>query len=183
MKAEKSFHLQEEQIISATIDEKELSGEYQQHLLVCPDCKHKVVRLKDELHWFGQKAKEAVPPFSSAVRLPVPKPAAATPKNGWLPFAGAAAMAGLAVFFYFMGPATLDPGKLTIQQSQVYMLEDESLMREISEMVEYPMFEDMYEITGENIMGFDEDFMQFVVPEAQEDFQSEYILQGGLRVC
>jgi len=39
--------------------------------------------------------------------------------------------------------------------------------------------EELYELTGENGAGFDEDFLQFVVPDIQDDFQSEIIIQGA----
>ena len=183
MKVQNSIHLREEQIISAVVDEKELTVEQQQHLVKCQDCKIKVVQFKDELQEFGQKALQAVPPFLKVVKLPSEKPASTTHNNGWLPFVGAAAMASLAVFFYIMGLITMDPSKLTIVQNQEYLLEDESLMREISEMVEYPLSADMYEITGENGVGFDEDFLQFIVPDIEDDFQSELIIHGGIRLC
>jgi hypothetical protein len=183
MKEQNSAHLQEEQILWAVIDEKELSGDDQQHLLECPVCKRKIERFRDELQELGQKAWQAVPPFSRTVRLPSEKPATVSHNAGWLPFFGAAAMAGLLVFFYFMGMETMAPTKLTTLQSQESLLEDESLMREISEMVEYPLSKYIYEITGENGVGFDEDFLQFVVPDIQDDFQSEIIIQGGTIRC
>lgn len=183
MKAQNSVHLQEEQIIRAVVDEMELAVEEQEHLLKCQTCKRKVVQFKDELQGFGQKAIQAIPPFSQAVKLPKEKPVSTTHNNGWLPFFGAAAMASLAVFFYFMALAPTDPGTLTTLQSQEYLFEDEFLMREISEMVEYPLSEGMYEITGENGIDFDEDFLQFVVPDIQDDFQSEFVFQGGMRLC
>jgi hypothetical protein len=183
MKAQNSFHLQEEQILKAVVDENELAAEEQQHLLECATCKKKVVQFNDELQKFGQKAIQAVPPFSQAVKLPSVKPASISRNNGWLPFFGAAAMAGLVMFFYFMGLETMPPSQLTIIESQEYLLEDESLMREISEMVEYPLSEDMYEITGENGIDFDDDFLQFVVPDIQDDFQSEFNIHGGIKLC
>ena len=78
-------------------------------------------------------------------------------------------------------------------------------MREIAELVEVPLPEDVYaitgdngtgftedlyeisgdngtdaaenmdEITGDNGNGFDEDFLEFVVPDILDDFQSEFI--------
>ena len=81
-------------------------------------------------------------------------------------------MAGLLVFFYFMGTKTMIPSEFATLQSQESLLEDESLMRQISEMVENPLSEDMYEISGENGIWFDDDFLQFVVPDIQDDFQS-----------
>jgi len=67
-------------------------------------------------------------------------------------------------------------------QSPGISLEDEYLMDEISEMVENPLSDELYEITGEN-GGFNEDFLQFVVPDIQEDFQSNTIIQGGMKKC
>ena len=183
MKVQNQAHLQEEQILWAVIDEKELAGDDQQHLLECPVCKRKVEQFRGELQEFGQKAWQAVPPFSRTVRLPSEKPATVSHNAGWLPFFGTAAMAGLLVFFYFMGMETMAPTKLTTLQSQESLLEDESLMQEISDMVDNPLHEELYELTGENGVGFDEDFLEFVVPDIQDDFQSEIIIQGGIKRC
>jgi len=92
-------------------------------------------------------------------------------------------MAGFVVFFYFMTMETMLPTKSASLQSQESLLEDESLMREISEMVEYPLSQDMYEIYGNNGIGFDDDFLQFIVPDTEEDFQSELITRGGIKRC
>lgn len=184
MKAQNHQHLQEEHILWAIIDETELSEEARKHLQGCSVCKGQVKHFRDELQEFGQQAKGAVPPFSRPVKLPRAKPAAVSRNAGWLPFFGAAAMASLVVFFYFMGmKTTVYPVKLATLQSQETLLEDETLMREISEMVEYPLYEDMYEITGENGNGYDDDFLQFVVPDILDDFQSELIMQGGIIRC
>jgi hypothetical protein len=180
MKAQDETHLQEKQILWAVIDENELAGDEQQHLEGCPLCKKNVEQFKEELNELGQKARQAVPPFSRPVKLPDEKPAKASHNAGWLPFFGATAMAGFVVFFYFMG---MPPTKLATLQNQESLLEDEFLMREISEMVEYPLPENLYELTGDNGIGFEEDFLEFVVPDIQNDFQSEIIIQGGKKRC
>lgn len=172
MKEQSHVHLQEDQIIWAVIDEKELGTDVLKHLLACPACRGKVEQFKSDLHEFGRRAEQAVPPFSRTIKLPSKKQAAVSHNAGWLPFFGATAMASLVVFFYVMGMGTVYPGKLITGQGQEMFLEDESLMREISEMVEYPLSDDMYEITGENGDALDEDFMQFIIPEMQDDFQS-----------
>jgi len=172
MKSGNNVHLQEEQVLWAVIDEKELSEVEQQHLLTCPVCKKQVALFKSDLQEFGQKAYQAVPPLSRPVKLPGEKPSSVRHNAGWLPFFGAAAMASFVVFFYFMGLQTTVPQHVTTMQSQESLLEDESLMREISEMVEYPLSEDLYEITGDNGAGFNDDFLHFVVPDMQNDFQS-----------
>lgn len=184
MKGHNDAHLQEEQIIWAVIDVKELGEDTRHHLLACSPCQERVERFQAELQDFGRQAKEAVPPFSRTIKLPIKEPATRSQNAGWLPFIGATAMAGLVLFFYVMGGmGTVHQGKLAMNQSQEMLLEDEALMREISEMVEYPFTDDMYEITGENGSGFDEDFMEFIVPDIQDDFQSELIMQGGIKRC
>ena len=72
--------------------------------------------------------------------------------------------------------------RLSPYQSADALVEDEYLMKEISEMVENPLPETLYEITGDNEV-FDDDFFQFMVPDIQEDLQSEYLIQGGITLC
>jgi hypothetical protein len=205
MKVENHTHLQDEQILWAVIDESDLARHAQEHLRGCPVCKRKVEQFRYELRDFGQKASLAVPPFSRPVRLPREKPAAGSHNVGWLPVFGAAAMAAFVVFFYFMGMETVAPTQFASLQNQESLLEDESLMREIAEIVEVPLpadvyaisgdnetgfyeglygiigddgtgfAEDMGEINGDNGTGYDEDFLEFVVPDLQDDFQSEFI--------
>ncbi len=72
--------------------------------------------------------------------------------------------------------------QLTALQSYETLLEDEYLMEEIFEMVENPLSDELYRLTGDN-GGFDDDFLQFVVPDIQEDFQSKHFIQGGIKQC
>jgi hypothetical protein len=165
-------HLQSEQMIWAVIDRDELAGDARHHLLACPVCRGKVEDIQNELQEFGRKACQAVPPLSSPVKLPEESKTAVKPANGWLPFCGAAAMAAFIIFFYFMGMKTMFPAKVTTLQNQETLLEDETLMREISKMVENPLPEDLDEITGEIGTDFDDNFLDFIVPVTLDDFQS-----------
>lgn len=163
MKVQNHGHLQEEQVLWAVIDEKELAGDSQKHLLDCPACKKKVEQFRDELEQLGQKARQSVPPFMRAVKLPKEESATVSHNIGWLPFFGAAAMAGFAVFFYFMSMETMPPtNKLTTLQNEESLLEDKSRIREISDVVEVPFSGDMYEITGDFEIGFDEDLYAII---------------------
>jgi len=177
-------HLQHEQILWAVIDARELAPDVHRHLRKCTVCKARAEQLEYELQDLGRKAHEAAPPFRRTVKIPNQKPVPISPNAGWLSFFGAAAMAGFVVFFYLMGlPSTIPTEQTYTPQGQEKLLVDESLMREISEMVENPLFDDMYEITGEDGNGFDDDFLQFVVPDIQDDFQSELLNEGGLLRC
>jgi hypothetical protein len=206
MKVLNHEHLQDEQILWAVIDQNELAGDAQEHLRECPVCQRKIGQFHDELQDFGQKARQAAPPFSRPVTLPKEKQATISHTVGWLPIFGTAAMAGLVVFFYFLGMGTKVPTELASLQSQESLLEDASLMFEISEIVEVPLSEelyaiagandsgfaedlyditgdngtgfteDLYDITGDNGTGFEVDFWDFVVPDIQDDIQSELII-------
>lgn len=172
MRAQNHEHLQDEQILWALIDRTELGDDVRQHLIECQHCQGKVTRFSDDLQEFGDKARQAVPPYSGFVKLPAVEPSRTDFNAGWLPFFGAAAMAGLVIFFYFMSLNTVTPLQLSSLQSQDSLLEDEILMREISELVESPLSGGIYEIIEENGNGYDEDFWDFVVPDFQDDFQS-----------
>lgn len=181
MKSQNEIHLNEKLISLAVIDEEVLDRDERQHLMTCLICNTKVKQIKDELQQFGENVYSAVPPSKKNVILPVEELAPASHKSSWLPTFGAAAMAGLVLFFYFLGMESMSP-RLTLYQSADVLMEDEFLMEEISEMVENPLSESLYEITGNN-GGFDEDFFEFMVPDIQEDFQSKYFIQGGIKQC
>jgi len=181
MKSERQAHLNEEQIIGAVIDEKELTGEDRQHLLECRICHGKIEHLRDELQELGENARLSVEPMRKNITLPREEPASAGFRLGWFPSFGVVAMAGLVLFVYFLGMESMSP-QLTALQSYETLLEDEYLMEEIFEMVENPLSDELYRLTGEN-GGFDDEFLQFVVPDIQEDFQSKHFIQGGIKQC
>ena len=163
-------HLSEERIVMAVVDEKELSEENYLHLLDCRLCQGKVEQFMSHLQEFGERAELSVPPLTKIMRMPLAESSSAKHKPSWIHFVGAAAMAGLILFLYFLGMDAMSP-KLATVQGPENLLEDEDLMQEISEMVEYPLPTELYEITGD-AAGFDDDFMQFIVPDFQEDFRS-----------
>ena len=175
MKEPINSHLDDEQISRAIVDETDLDGECRRHLAGCPACRDQVDKLKGDLFVLGEYAGTAVPPMRKPVVLPVEKPAAAGRGLNWLPSFAAAFMTGVVLFVYFLGietaprkmPEVAGPDVRNIE----FTLEDEDLMDEIFQMVEYPMPELMYEITGEGSADFDE-FLQFVIPDEQDDFQS-----------
>ena len=172
MKKPEEHHLRSSEINLAAVDDNGLAGRAGQHLRQCPACRAAVARLREDLLEFGERTADAVPRQTRPVRLPAARTAASPYGNGWLSFFGAAAMAGFALFIYFMGLQTgpvVGPGQLPGREA---LLEDEMLMREISEMVEYPLSGDLDEIYDEGGNGFDDDFLRFVVPDFEEDYQS-----------
>jgi hypothetical protein len=170
MKNQNDGHLLDEQITWAVVDAEELSGEHRRHLVECRLCQGKVDQFMAELQVFGEKTKLSVPPLTKTMRMPHAEPSAAKYRSNWIPFIAGAAMAGLVLFFYFLGMDAMSPQLATVQGPDD-PFDDEYLMQEISEMVEYPLPAELYEITGD-AADFEDDFFQFVVPDFQEDQQS-----------
>ena len=181
MKSQNQIHLNDDMIVRAVIDDKELTGKQRQHFLECRFCYKKVEQLKSELQEFGENTRLSAPSLTKNIILPSDEPNQTSYKSSWLPSFGAVVMAGLVLFFYFLGMEARF-SKFTPLQSPEISLEDENLMEEIFEMVENPLSDVLYEITGDN-GGFDEEFLQFVVPDVQEDFQSKFFIQGGIKQC
>jgi len=181
MKSQIQAHLKDEKIIRAIIDENELAGEERQHLFECQLCSKKVEQFKEELQEFGENARSTVPPLTKRIALPSEEPNPANNKSSWFQSFGAVAMAGLVLFFYFLVMESTSPRHTPLQSPGISM-EDELLMDEIFEMVENPLSDELYEITGDN-GGFDEEFLEFVIPNIQEDLQSKYVIQGGMKKC
>lgn len=175
MKSINQIHLDDELVCRAVVDETELPDKHRRHLAECQVCRRQVEQLRTELFMLGEQARQSVEPMKKTVLLPAGEPGAAGFGSGWLPSLGAAVMAGVVLFVYFLRVETTPPlvAELESQQEEgiELMLEDEKLMNEISEMVEYPLPDVMYELTGENRGDFDE-FLQFAVPVDQEDLQS-----------
>ena len=102
MKEQDHKHLQEEQILLAVIDSNDLAADARKHLQGCKVCSEKVEQFNEDLLEFGEKARQAVPPFTRPVKMIAVTPETGNYSGSWLSFLGAAAMASLVVFFYLM---------------------------------------------------------------------------------
>jgi hypothetical protein len=175
MKSPSQFHLDEDQINRAVVDETDLPEQNRRHLVECQVCRKRVEQVRTELFMFGEHARSSVPPMTKTVSLPSDKSVAAEHSSGWLPSFAVAVMTGLILFVYFLGVENrtlqLTDIKNLEEQPVEMTIEDEYLMDEIFEIVEYPLPDVMYEIIGDDGEDFDE-FLQFAVPNDQDDLQS-----------
>lgn len=181
MKLPEQQHLNEDQILWAVIDEGELPEEVRDHLMECQVCNERISNIRDELHGFGENAVLSVPALTKKITLPHDESGQLSKGASWLPSFGVAVMAGLVLFFYFLGMESMNPGRTPLLNTAT-VFEDEYLMEEIFEIVENPLFGSGFEINGEN-SGFNDEFLEFIVPDIQEDYQSQYLIQGGLKQC
>lgn len=170
MSVQNDIHLNDEQLILAVIDEKDLTGENHRHLQECSICNEKVASFRAELLEFGEYARASVPPLTKNMILPQDESASASGMLAWFPSFSAAVMTGLVLFVYFLGIEATST-KLPDYQAPEDLLAEEYLMDEIFEMVENPLSNELYQLVGDN-GGFDDEFLQFVVPDVQDDFQS-----------
>jgi predicted anti-sigma-YlaC factor YlaD len=175
MKSPSQIHLDEKQINRAVVDETDLPEQYRSHLVECQVCRKQVEQVGTDLFLFGEHARLSVPPMTKTVSLPTDESVSAVHSHGWFPSFAVAVMTGIILFVYFLGvennaPQIADIESLEEQPVEL-TIEDESLMDEVFEIVEYPLPDVMYEIIGEDGEDFDE-FLQFVVPNDQDDLQS-----------
>jgi hypothetical protein len=176
-------HLREEQFIGAVVDKHDISLEMQAHLKECRSCREQLISLQETIDLLGEKAGMNVPVLTRQVRLPVEEePVFGNRLTGWIPSLGVAAAIVLAFFIFYR---TL-PDQSTIQDqltAQKDYVEDELLMFEIGELVENALPEAYSEISGGITFDFDNEFLQFVVPDAIDDTQSYNHSEGGLKQC
>jgi hypothetical protein len=181
MSTEVDKHLNEDQQLMAVVDERDLSGEKLHHLKECSACMAKVEQFRAGLSAFGDTAMSAVEPMTRTIELPEAEPAPVSPRLSWLPSFGAAVMAGLVLFVYFLAIEMTAPGSPAFQSPEE-LLAEEYLMDDIFQMVENPLPDELYDITGMN-GGFDDEFLEFVVPVVDDDYQSQNIIWGGVKQC
>jgi hypothetical protein len=182
MKKDTEKHPEESQLLMALVDEKELPPDIQKHFNHCQDCAGQLQILQEALETLGSKTEENVPPMTRKVYL--------EEENigfmGWryqfgLPSYGALAIVACALLIFFW------PRPEYSQNDQfsgsVDFVEDELIMQEIGNLIENPLPEDLKDMTSDMIIGFDNDFLEFIVPDFIDDVHSYNHDRGGEMKC
>lgn len=180
----KGFHLNEDQILRAVVDEADLPRPVREHLSTCPLCQKNKERLEQDLKRLGQMAERFSPLPGKRVSLPEP-----TPRGGmdwsWnrrVAF-GVAAMTALLIIFVWWSPllrTTHETGTGTLIQE---FWESDRLMTDVSMLVENALPPVFLDITGEPDSEFDEEFMQFVVPPIESSSPFYESGMKGVTLC
>ena len=182
MKKDIEKHLEENQLLMALVDERDLPPEFRQHLDHCQHCTGQLEILQEALETLGSKAAENVPAMTGNVSLEdeIPRISRARYQFG-LPSYGVLAIVACALLV-FLWPR---PEYSEIDQfsSKVDFIEDEMLMQEIGELIEDPLPDDIIEITRDIPIGFDDDFLEFVIPDFIDDVQSYNHDRGDEKKC
>lgn len=168
MSSHKAFHLSEEQILRALVDESDLSESMREHLSTCPSCRARRERLEEDLGRLGRMAERFAPSPEKRISLPEKYPAnTARWFWSWRTAFGTVVMAALVIVIVWSSALFRTiPETGTIISSQEAWATDR-LMVEISVLAENALPPVYLNITGESDPGFDEEFMQFVVPTVE----------------
>ncbi len=161
-------HLSDEQITWAVVDQEELPELAKEHLSHCDLCSSKVSALKESLSSMGYLATKSVSP---------PPPRLITDKKTThLPLLDmifglrhrglAVALAGILLVIVCGG---LFVQQYTHEKQMAFLreevLSDITLMAEVDQLIENPLPHLYKELSGEESLATDKDFIDFIVPD------------------
>ncbi len=172
-------HLEENDILQAVIDDNDLSQPLRQHLNKCSHCRLQKARFEQELTRLGQLAKHYAP--QSRQRVAIMDARVKPPFLNWKFVLGAAAVAATVMVVWATVLIQRQPPGSVGNLAQ-NMVEAERLMTEINVLVENALPPVYLEIVGEAELNQDEEFMEFLIPAAEDPPRiSALTMKGTLR--
>jgi hypothetical protein len=173
-------HLGENDILQAVVDETDLSQRMKQHLDKCSHCRLQKERFARELAHLGQLAKRYAPEPQQRVTLTADR--LRWPFFSWKFAVSAAAVAAAIIVVW--GSVLIQkqhPGKVgNLAQN---MIEAERLMTEIDGLVENALPPVYLEIVGETDLNPDEEFLEFLIPTAEDVPRISVLTKKGPARC
>lgn len=167
----KNFHINEDQLIIAVIDQNDLPAAVRLHLSKCPACQEKKRQLDQELGNLGRMAREFAPlPKRKASHILSHILDGIQKTNtglwSWRPLFAASFAALFLIAGIWM---TSPPVKNTSQEQMTAriineMEEDQYFILEIKALEENALPDFYPYVSGESDRYFDEEFINFVVP-------------------
>lgn len=173
-------HLGENDILQAVIDETDLSQRLKQHLSECSHCRLQKERFAQELTRLGQLARRYAPGPQRRVTL-VEKRVRSPIFNWKYAVSAAAVAAAIIVVWATVLIQSQQPGSVgNLTQN---MVEAERLMTEIDGLVENALPPVYLEIVGETELNPDEEFLEFLIPAADESPRISALTRKGPARC
>ncbi len=183
MSSKKNFHLEEDQLSLAVIDEADLSPSQREHLSGCHQCRERKEKIEAGLSQLGQMAEHFAPSPKKRFSLPIEKQQRSFLWSWqWRTGLGVAVAA---IFIAVVGVPPLyedkqEPGDILFTQE---MLEAEEFMLEVSTLAENALPQEYIYITGETGEETDEEFMDFMAPTIEDDYWSLDSGKKGGELC
>lgn len=167
-------HLSEAQLTASFVDERDMPAPVREHLRACHDCLARKEQLAGRFLHLSRKAQQFAPRPKRKISLPgEPGQTARLPWVGrrHLKMAGAAAAA---VCVIVLGSSLFRTDETTRLAKLAKELEaDSKFMGEIAHLVENPLPSIYLDLTDEQDQAVDEDFIEFMAPDAQPNSISE----------
>lgn len=161
-------HLNEEQIVKAIVDKGKLMPSEKEHLSACPECISAVESFEKDLKLLGKRAEGFVPlPKKRTVDY---EKAGGSFLFGWKTSFAAAIIVLLFVILIHSDSKRLVLRNMDVADSEIYS--EEILMTEVNNLIENPLPAKGLFIADDDSADFDEDFIDFVVPSAEDDVLS-----------
>jgi hypothetical protein len=181
---DKDLHLDEDQLLWAVVGEAEFPLPLQEHLSACPHCRANKESFEQDLARLGQTAERFAPLPKRRVSLPVEKPRGFIGWSwGWRTYVSAAVAAALVLVFVWWSPTTRTTPGGNGDIVALEMQEAEQFMTEVSMLVENALPPVYQDISAESGAGFDEEFIQFVVPSVEDEPLSYDSGRRGVLPC
>lgn len=171
MNSEHSAHIEEERLLRVLIEDARMTGAEDEHLEQCPQCRSMIEDLRADLTTLRRASAHYTPARTRRFTLP----ASATPSrrarlvHGWRIAAGAAVTLCLAAVLWwpagYRGPGTAPP---EVARGP-HAVAPDPVMLETRMMAENAMPADYQAIMESLDGGFDQGFIDFVIPPLDED--------------
>ncbi len=173
-------HLGENDILQAMIDDTVLSRSLKQHLDECSHCRLQKERFEQELTRLGQLARRYAPEPQRQVTIVADK--VRSPFLNWkFAFGAGAVAAAIIIVWATVLIQSQPPGSVgNLAQN---MVEAERLMTEIDGLVENALPPIYLEIVGETDLNPDEEFMDFLIPAAEDTPRISALTMKGPARC
>lgn len=168
------------ELLIGVVDEQELAAEVRAHLQQCASCRAEKERFEADLDRFAAVAAERVPRPNRAIVLPeLESTSFFRPLSVWkMAFGGiCGAIVVLGLLLGSIGRKAPSPPDLPALLAE--MQEDERLMGEIAALEQDLLPRLCRDLTDEPDAGFDENFMEYVVPVPGDEELSGEDRKGG----
>ncbi len=184
MTATSSKHLAEAQILQAIVDLSDLSDDQQAHLRACTVCGAEKDRLERMLFQVGSMAKASAP---TVIRRPVLPDKGPGFLQEWFfelrPLVRIAIPA-LLVLMVVTAALVLKPDQ---NKHMAYvteqMIDPEQLLSDIDRLIENPLPQELQTMISIAEIDPDEDFMEYIVPQTENDPLSNKQGKKGENIC
>lgn len=185
MKSFADTHLNDNQLLWAVVDEEELTPAAREHIQFCPGCAGALEEMRRDLEQLGDRAEELRPASTRRI-VPPPREARKPPLRalwGRRP-AFQLAVTAILVFVVLWWTGSFRSGSTGKSADLLPATwKSDPVMAEVDRLVENALPTTYRDISGESYSGFDDGFIQFVVPAGDSEPFSFHSDRKGAFTC